>query len=262
MNAVLLSALLLLASQAVVADDYIKTPDGVFIHKTCHFEHANGERVDVDKQSPCVHAARMPLEQLYAMDSHVQITPSVTSMNASWVVPSLPKTAGGQTVYFWPGFKSSQPEMGLPVLQPVLQYGQHGKSSWELQSWFVWGNNGVSHVAPAFAVKPGDKITSYMSYNAAAKEWTVFGAVGAKSSNLKIAYSQAGNTDYTYAMLVNENIMPQGLCGLYPAPPNTLTFDGVSVNGLSPTWTLRENGKDCGQAVAATSDTVTMSWHN
>jgi len=234
----------------------------VYIHKECHFEHANGERVNIDMLPPCKHAAMMPQVQLYAMDSHVQISSSVTSMNASWVVPSLPQKSAGQTVYFWPGFKSQQPEMGLPVLQPVLQYGQNGKGSWELQSWFVWGNNGVSHTAPAFAVKPGDKITSYMSFNAATKEWTVFGASGTKSSNLKIAYSQAGNKDYTFAMLVNENIMPQGQCGLYPATPNTLTFDDVSVNGQSPTWTLRENGKDCGQTVTATPDTVTMSWHN
>jgi hypothetical protein len=29
--------------------------------------------------------------------------------------------------------------MGYPVLQPVLQYGQHG-GFWELQSWFVDGS--------------------------------------------------------------------------------------------------------------------------
>jgi hypothetical protein len=37
---------------------------------------------------------------------------------------------------FWPGFKSKQPEMGYPVLQPVLQFGERGPE-WALQSWFV-----------------------------------------------------------------------------------------------------------------------------
>lgn len=54
------------------------------------------------------------------------------------MVPELPENAEGQVDYFWPGFKSGEPEMGLPVLQPVLQYGQHG-AAWELQSWFVHG---------------------------------------------------------------------------------------------------------------------------
>ena len=39
-----------------------------------------------------------------------------------------------------PGFKSEKPEMGYPVIQPVLQYGEHGRE-WQLQSWFVDANS-------------------------------------------------------------------------------------------------------------------------
>ena len=81
-------------------------------------------------------------------------------MVANWVVPKLPDVHRTQVVYFWPGFKSKQPEMGLPVLQPVLQYGQHG-AKWQLQSWFVHGG---AVTAPAIDVSPGDAITSYMTY--------------------------------------------------------------------------------------------------
>ena len=34
------------------------------------------------------------------------------AFTADWVVPPLPAFHMGQVVYFWPGFKSQQPEMG------------------------------------------------------------------------------------------------------------------------------------------------------
>ena len=70
------------------------------------------------------------------------------SSGTDWVVPPLPKAHSygrSQVVYFWPGFKASAPEMGYPVLQPVLQFGQHG-SHWELQSWFVDANSQLRYL--------------------------------------------------------------------------------------------------------------------
>ena len=48
-----------------------------------------------------------------------------------------------RTRVFRPGFKSEKPEMGYPVIQPVLQYGEHGHE-WQLQSWFVDANSARS----------------------------------------------------------------------------------------------------------------------
>ncbi len=150
-------------------------------------------------------------------------------------------------VYFWPGFKAKQPEMGLPVLQPVLQYGQRG-SEWELQSWFVDGNDGRYPVAtaPAISVNPGDKITSYMSQSADGKTWTVSGTNTntGMDSTLNIAYSKAGNTDYDYAMLVNENINVNTDCRRMPhadSGKGHVTFTNVKVNGKVAQWTKRAN---------------------
>merc|ERR1711862_342190 len=124
---------------------------------------------------------------------------------------------------------------GLPVLQPVLQFGQHGtvfgKGQWELQSWFVDGNDPKYPVvtAPAIKVSPGDKLTSYMSQSADGKTWTVAGAdlTTGEDSTLHIPYSKAGNTDYDYAMLVNDNINVNSNCQKMPDDselPGVLTF--------------------------------------
>jgi len=236
------------------------------MHKSCIYEVPNGVPQDIDFLSQCKYIPEpQPNLQIYAMDVH--FSPSggkaVTAMNASWTVPSLPKSNDGQVVYFWPGFKSTAPTMGLPVLQPVLQYGQHG-ASWQLQSWFVWGNNGISVTGPAISCNPGDKIESHMSYDSLNKIWTVYGVNlrTGQSSNLQINRSRACNCDYKWAMLVLETIMTQGACRDYPASP-TLTFTDVSVDGEYPEWTTRVQMKDCKQAIKVTSkDTVELSWSN
>merc|ERR1719223_2209377 len=132
-------------------------------------EVANGAFVDLNKTtSVCRNSLGAEVGiQIYASDVHLKSEEPLKSFTADWVVPPLPKVNRGQVVYFWPGFKSQQPEMGLPVLQPVLQYGEHS-GSWELQSWFVDGNDWrfPAVTAPYIQVSPGDKITSYMSLSA------------------------------------------------------------------------------------------------
>ena len=214
-----------------------------------------------------------PKVQIYASDVHFQSSTPLTGFTADWVVPPLPaehpKHGRSQVVYFWPGFKARKPEMGYPVLQPVLQYGERGPK-WALQSWFV---DAFDHkypvvTAPAIDVEPGHRITSYMSQSADGSTWTVSGTNKdtGDDSTLHIAYSKAGATDYDYAMLVNENINVDTQCGRMPASTN-VTFTNVTVNGKStPPWTTRANCKgnpecDCGNSASvAPNGDVTLSW--
>merc|ERR1712113_1007145 len=165
--------------------------------------------------------------------------------------------------------------MGLPVLQPVLQYGE-GKTSWMLQSWFVDGHDPRYPVvtAPAIDVSPGDKITSYKNRTADGKTWTVSGTNTrtGQDSTLKIAFAKAGNTEYDYAMLVNENINVNTDCARMPAGDDTgkgsVTFTNVKVNGKVPQWTTRANCKgnsqcDCdNSAVVSSAGDVTLGWNS
>jgi hypothetical protein len=244
------------------------------VERSCILQVANGEHVDLSQAAPACEGAAFaaPRVQIYASDVHLKSEQPLSGFTADWVVPPLPRSNFGQVVYFWPGFKSQQPEMGLPVLQPVLQYGQHG-SQWELQSWFVDGNDPRYPVvtAPAISVKPGDKITSYMSLSEDGKTWTVSGTNlnSGKDTTLNIKYSSAGNTDYDYAMLVNENINVNSYCSRMPddsAQPGVLTFTNVTVNGAKPTWTTRANCAgnpqcDCHNAAeVADNGDVSLKW--
>lgn len=245
-----------------------RVPGGHALHSECIVEVPNGAVVDADdmQTSGCQPSLGV---QIYASDVHVQSEEPLTSFTADWIVPPLPRHDHGQVVYFWPGFKAQQPEMGLPVLQPVLQYGQHG-AIWELQSWFVWGNSGDSVIAPAIKVSPGDHITSYMTQSADGKMWTVSGTdlTTGQDSTLNVKYSAAGNTDYDFAMLVNENIEVNSWCSLMPADDTELVFSNVTVNGRVPVWTTRANCNgdaecDCDNSAAVdASGDVHLGWNS
>lgn len=236
------------------------------MEETCIFQVENGHLVDSNfDTSKCATPAAQSNEQIYAMDVHMK--GEFTQMNASWKVPKLPPKFANQVVYFWPGFKSTAPEKGLPVLQPVLQYGQTHRAEWHLQSWYVDGNNRPFPVAitgPSIAVSPGDSITSYMSYDQTTSEWTVYAqASTGQNSTLRVSHKKAGNTNYEYAMLVMETIMSaENYCSLYPAD-NGVEFTGATVNdGQHPKWTTRVQKNDCGQKVLADAggDDVKMTW--
>jgi len=246
-------------------------PGGHTVEEACIIEVDNGKTFDVDSfqvEPACgKNSSRLGVGvQIYAADTHLHSSEALTEFTADWVVPPLPARDAGQVVYFWPGFKAQQPEMGLPVLQPVLQYGQRG-GTWELQSWFVDASDSRYPVvtAPAVPVYPGDVITSYMKLEGST--WTVYGkdVTTGQESNLQIQYSRAGNTDYDYAMLVNENIGVDTTCSLMPQA-NEVVFTNVKVNGKVPQWTARANCKgdyrcDCGNSASIDSaNNVHLGW--
>jgi len=270
--------LVLSAAGAFAAADMVRVPGGHVVESSCILEAANGEHVDLSQTAPACKGAAFtaPKIQIYASNVQLESEQPLTGFTADWVVPPEPRNGPeGQVLYFWPGFKSQQPEIGLPVLQPVLQYGQQfGRSKWELQSWFVDESDTTKYpivTAPAIDVKPGDKITSYMSLSEDGKTWTISGTNlrNGKHSTLHVKYSSAGNADYNYAMLVNENINVNTKCSLMPddsAQPGVLTFTNVTVNGAKPTWTTRANCAgnpqcDCQNAAeVANNGDVSLKW--
>ena len=242
--------------------------------------------------------AKGPRLQIYASDVHVKSTSPLRSITADWIAPPVPTRRppfDPSVVFFWPGLKAGKPEMGYPVLQPVLQYSGHGPT-WTLQSWFVDGSDPAFPVVtvPSVEVKPGgecqrapplrcelfqscattacvtDRVTSFMSLSDDDTTWTVSGTNQdtGEDSTLRIAFSQASRTPtYDYAMLVNENINVRRQCARMPASTG-LTFTNLTINGeRKPAgWITRANCAgsdvcDCGNAVGVDGDgDVRFSW--
>jgi len=250
-----------------LADDWMHVPGGYLMHKSCIFEVPHGQILDEAfvNNHTCEYGVRRPDIQTYVMDAHLTVAggAQATQMNCSWNVPSLPQRSDGQTLYYWPGFKSTEPEMMLPVLQPVLQYGQQG-ASWYAQSWFVWGNKGISYTGPAIRVSPGDMIDSYMLYDTNSKNYICYCK---DRNNGRESYLAVTDRQYSFsqgfhvAMVVNENIYSQGRCSDYPAS-GEITFSGLKVNNAVPDWTPRHKLDDCGQKVTVLNngESVKMEW--
>lgn len=258
----------------------LQAPGGFVIDSACVIRASNGATVDVELTAEtmppnCRQAVAPSVDvqlQIYAADAHWESPQPITNFKADWVVPELPARHAGQVVYFWPGLKSQRPEMGYPVLQPVLMFGQHyrNKPCWELQSWFVDGHSFwyPTVVAPPIKVSPGDRITSSMALSADGRTWTIAGidATTGENSTLNIAFRRAGKCNYTFAMLVNENINVDTQCDLMPTS-SALTFSGITVNDIHPPWITRANCAsdvrcNCGNnaTVDASSGNVTLTW--
>eukprot|EP01064_Diplonema_japonicum_P009492 TRINITY_DN16991_c0_g1_i1.p1 TRINITY_DN16991_c0_g1~~TRINITY_DN16991_c0_g1_i1.p1 ORF type:complete len:260 (+),score=52.58 TRINITY_DN16991_c0_g1_i1:58-837(+) len=252
----------LLMAAAVAGEDMMRVPGGHTMHKSCVQEVTNGGVVNAAKLEKCSKGVKAPEVQTYAMSVNTDGKEIMQQMNTTWNVPKIPTSGRGQVVYFWPGFKSTQPKMGLPVLQPVLQYGQHGEF-WQLQSWFVDGNIGRAVTGPAIDVKFGDVITSFMVYNENTKMWTVSGTNSRtkETSVLHITREKTTNVDFHYAMLVLETIMPNGECLLYPSS-NNVTFSNLIVNNKPAVWSDQVYTEhDCHQNITVGKD-VTFAWVN
>jgi len=273
------------------ADGYVPVPGGLMLHKSCihqipkgfHIESDSENEIDAQRMlvnsrtgevkvlAPCKYRPKLPdlNLQIYAMDTHFTASGSnlMSTFNATFNAPGLPSNDQGQVVYFWPGFKSSEPTMGFPVLQPVLQYGtdsEGGGNYWCVRSWFVCGQWGMALVSPEVAVSPQDSVFSSMSYDKASSTWIIFAnnTATSETTTLKVARTKIRNTDFKVAMLVLETIMDEGDCSQYPST-TSVTFTDVTVNGVIPAnWIPRMQMHDCNQnvAVAQGGATVKMTW--
>jgi hypothetical protein len=251
---------------------WVRVPGGTWVHESCVHEVVNGEVADLPEcQYPTYSAdewspnGEAPRTQCYDQKAYSSSSTEFTQMNATFVVPPLPKKAARQTVYLWPGFKATKPVIGRPVLQPVLQYGQHG-AKWELQSWAVGIPSG-SVTGPAIGVSEGDTLTTYMELSG--NTWTIYGknVNTGKETVLRISKAQAGSQKYTNAVFVSENIMARNHCDYYPA--NTgMEFKDIVVNSKKDhgtQWVKAYDcgSPDCGQKVIASSDgtSVQLTWN-
>ena len=251
---------------ALASGNMVSTPGGYKIHKDCIEQVAPGVIPDTKDMKACHTAPGAPLIQTYAMEVNTAGNEEVTQMNTTWNVPALPVVNEGETVYFWPGFKSKEPVMGYPVLQPVLQ-DQDAQGYWAVQSWFVWGQQGVAKTGPSIQARQGDVITSYMQYHASEKVWdcSATNVRTGEKSVLQIRDSQTQFTKYQYAMLVLETISVDSYCNRYPADSTNVTFSGVKVN--DKTFSKWANAKytetKCGEKMTPLADGgLTMSWKN
>jgi len=244
------------------ADDWQAVPGGYMYHKSCIKTVPSGTTLSMESvgEDSCKYKPmKDPRRQFYPIQANYspQHNGVVTQMNTTFVVPGLPTARSSATVYLWPGFKGSEPVIGYPVLQPVLEW--HG-SNWILRSWLVGVGSAVN--TKPINVRAGDSLPTYMALKST--EWTVYGidSRSGETAILKVTKERAGK-DYNWAVQVMETIVPEGDCSYYPSTGG-IKFTGITVNNdATPIkMTCAVHDTTCNQKCSSDAGSVTFTWKN
>ncbi|KAJ6626490.1 hypothetical protein B0H10DRAFT_522821 [Mycena sp. CBHHK59/15] len=112
-----------------------------------HLIGANGTVVhvasNVKQAATRVKAAVSPVQTGWVTYAHWLNTGAspISSFTTTWVVPAVPSTWNGQTLFL---FNSIEPSTGDAIMQPVLQYGPSaagGGEYWTVATWYLYGSN-------------------------------------------------------------------------------------------------------------------------
>lgn len=165
---------------ADVPEDFVITPFGYF-HPSCVMELAEGNTLlersvqhadgTVEPAPVCNYAHYTATGAVVLPDSRelsgielptingwLEYVSTITSssygaIEAGWIVPPLPKTDNGQTLFFFPGLEDINDVQS--IVQPVLQW--YAPGPWAMASWnccmtgTVWESNPIN-------VSPGDTV--------------------------------------------------------------------------------------------------------
>src|ERR1700735_749232 len=85
----------------------------------------------------------------------------ITSFRTNWVVPPVPATDSGQTIFLFNGIQNS-----TMIYQPVLQWGPSaagGGNYWAVASWYADGQGGKSFYSSLVRVNPGQVLVGVMN---------------------------------------------------------------------------------------------------
>lgn len=86
----------------------------------------------------------------------------ITYLITAWVVPSLPASSDGQTIFLFNGLEASD---GSTIVQPVLQWGPSDAGNadgWGIANWYVW--NGIYATSDLLPVQPGAILEGAITY--------------------------------------------------------------------------------------------------
>ncbi len=170
----------------------------------------------------------------------------------TWVVPPVPATDHGQTIFLFNGIQNS-----TMIYQPVLQWGPSaagGGSYWAVASWYVDGQGGVAFHSNLVPVNPDDVLVGVMSQTGQTGSQFSYGCefIGIANTGLPISNVQ----ELTWNI---ETLEAYGIqqCSDYPNA-NFTAFTGIDfetgVGRPAIGWTPVNAITDCGQSARVVSN--------
>jgi hypothetical protein len=206
-------------------------------------------------------------------------SPAIGKMDSRWTVPSAPSSSNGQTIYLFDILQPGVCDGSVPLIQPVLQWGNngyYGGAYWEIVSWYCGGYGGNCggnyFYSYPITVSVGHQIDGLMTSSSCSKtgscNWVVSttDVTGGLSTSINCGGGGGANNlcglTFVTAGVVLE-VWGVTSCSNYPAS-GTTTFGSFSLkdsngNTLTPSWQGHVWYNDgCGESVTTSSSSVTI----
>jgi len=267
--------------------DFVVVPGG-FVHKSClhgvpseatvivgtdkHLVVGNGEKRVIPKcafpprfMRPDLGNALFPTSpndrldgwQVYAAWRGPQTLNNFTSM---FKVPGLPKQAGTQILYTFPGLQnmgpsSTEPQLEIDIIQPVLQYGKSeagGGQYWAIASWYVT-TSGDALFSPIKRVNPGDGLYGAMSEVVPGSgKWSIITRDVTTGITTVLNVDKMPITQYEPYAYVALEVYTVTDCMEYPSAPNNLVpYRNMAIQAAGrpvlPAWTSLHFQQGCNE---------------
>ena len=180
----------------------------------------------------------------YASWSNGTGTP-VSRFATSWVVPPVPATSSGQTVFLFNGIQNS-----TMIYQPVLQWGPSaagGGDYWAIASWYADGQGGVAFYSALTQVNPGDVLTGVMTLTGSDTNGYSYDCVFAGIADSDLVITDVEELTWCIQTLEAYSITAPSD---YPATNKTaLSAISLATGATYPSvqWAVTNSVTDCGQ---------------
>ena len=208
-------------------------------------------------------------------------TSAISSLNANWIVPALPASNDGQTLFF---FNSVDISSGLDIVQPVLQYGNSAAGDaggWGIANWYLWtdsqgyteyGISDLQSVSPGTTLQgvitlTGQDVDGSYSYTSAFTGYTNTLTI-AEGVSYSSGYTSPFVPQQTRAEITLETYNTFGGPGVsqpsdYPAGQNFIDFTGITAGlGGSPassSWLVDNNNPAFGESTVVLLDNTVLA---
>ncbi|MBV8096632.1 MAG: hypothetical protein JO110_25990 [Acetobacteraceae bacterium] len=179
----------------------------------------------------------------------------ISSFSTTWVVPPVPATQSGQTIFLFNGIQNS-----TMIYQPVLQWGPSaagGGNYWSVASWYADGQNGQAFHTTLVRVNVGQTLIGIMTLTGQSASGFTYNCEfqGIANTSLPIQNVQ----QLTWAAETLEAYSVQH-CSDYPncwftAMRNIAIACGTTTPSIS--WTAQNAVTDCGQHCVIVSNSAT-----
>lgn len=196
--------------------------------------------------------------------------PAIKYFQGKWTVPPNPAQYSNQVIYLWIGLQATN-YLSYPLIQPVVEWNQHGGQIWEIESWFCDPNSSYCYQGPWYQTTVGASVTGTMTGSNCNSngvcDFNIQTTDGTNTSSLN--WGGYDSALYWFAGGVLEALNVNGNCNLYPPRGTTPTtfnsFTAKDTNGNSvfpPFSGQVVNNDGCNEQVSASSSQISLYYGN